>query len=63
MAAKKTLRVKCPTDVLYSDKGDTEVRYGIEFKHVVKDNVHSLVADIDAELAQPLVDAEKLVVV
>lgn len=61
MAKNKTIKVQCPTEVLYCDEGETEVRYGIEFKHVVKGKVHSLVADVDAELAQPLVDADKLV--
>lgn len=59
----KTIKVQCPTDVLYSEEGGTEVRYGIEFKHVVKGKVHSLVADVDVGLAQPLVDADKLVAV
>ena len=61
MAAKKTIKVQCPTEVLYSEEGGTEVRYGIEFKHVVKGKVHSLVADVDADIAQPLIDADKLV--
>ena len=63
MAKSKTVKVQCPTEILYSEEGGTEVRYGIEFTHVVKGKVHSLIADVDVELAQPLIDADKLVAV
>jgi len=63
MAKAKTIKVKCPTEVIYSQEGETEVRYGIEFTHVVKGKVHTLEADVDVELAQPLIDVDKLVAV
>jgi len=65
MAEPKTIKVKYPTNRVYSKEGETERFYGVDFTHVVKgegaDAVHSLEADVAPDEIKSLLDAKIVV--